>query len=104
MTINLPNGVLKSKELPNLGAGFPPLRTFLQGRLICLGCQRQYKVEMVIYGRDLTPYKGAIPFVDCPDCNATIMNLGAANARVVLQRVRKRRRRPPDGKDVDSFP
>jgi hypothetical protein len=99
MTINLPNGVLKSKDLPFLGSpndpwgASPTSRTFLRGRLICLCCQRQYKVKMVIFGRELAaPYKGAIPFVDCPDCNATIMNLGAANARVVLQRVRKRRR------------
>jgi hypothetical protein len=95
MTINLPNGVLKSKELPlpsNLCFPTSPPRTFLHGRLICLCCQGQYKVKMVIYGSDAAPYKGAIPFVDCPDCNAAIMNLGAANARVVLQRVRKRRR------------
>ena len=92
MTINLPNGVLKEKQLPYLGDA---IRTLLAGRIICLGCLQEYKAEVLIFSHgpcDLPGfYTSEIPFVNCPECDTTILNIGAANARVVLRRIKKRK-------------
>lgn len=83
MRITLPNGALNSRELPDLGAG---PRTYLEGRLVCLNCCKGFTVEILIVGGQTGWAPEQIPFVDCPDCGSTIMNIGSPNARICLRR------------------
>jgi hypothetical protein len=93
MKIKLPNGFLWEYDRidqPDLGAG-PKWKSFLAGEIICLMCQNQFKVKVIIDNAFARPVD--VAGITCPDCNAPILYLGTDNARAMLMRLNKRRKK-----------
>jgi len=91
--IELPNGWLDEyDQLPLPLTMTPGVVAFLRGELICVMCKNEFKARVMIANRFAMPAEKESTVV-CPDCNAPILHLGTDNARAMLTRFRRRKKK-----------
>lgn len=83
----LPNGYLLEYDRIALNA---IVVTFLEGQLTCLMCMAEFRVLVTIHNKSGTEVREGCT-VNCPYCNAPILNLGTDNARTMLTRMRAKK-------------